>query len=126
MKTQLPAELQSKLAEYQLEGLIQEGFEPLGDSDHARRKSIEARAYTTWIREHGHLSHLGPEDLRTTFVHRHDPNWAPPGPERKSWPPALLGFSTAERALPRGDAWEGANSLFLEPAEDAPPPPEVS
>lgn len=117
----LSSENQTILSEYVLEGLIEDQFQPQGESDREKRRSIEAKAYTTWIRQHPHLCFLPPEELRETFCRRH----TTPEPLE----PAMLSLPVAappiksDRALPRGDAWEAPEP---KPAEDEPPPPEVS
>lgn len=127
-KAPLSPELEARLGTYQIEGLVDADFQPQGDFDHAKRKSIEARAYTNWVVKNATLcANRDVETVRSMFLNRHDPYWIPPEVEVPVFPtatPTIVGFDHAARALPRGDAWEEAESLFPEPAE-VPPPPEV-
>jgi hypothetical protein len=114
------------LETYRLEGLIDEDFKPIGDTNAQIRSSIECRAYVAWIKKNGALcGNHGPETCRSAFQMRHDPQWTMPPIELAPIPetrPAPTGWARPDPVLPRGDAWEGNE---LEPAEDLPPPPEV-
>jgi len=116
------------LETYRLEGLIGEQFKPAGETASQQRSSIEARAYTTWIKRNAELcGNHPPETCRSAFQMRHDPNWSMPPlsvPEMPMASALVAGFSTPRSILPRGDAYEGPEeTLFPEPA-DVPPPQE--
>lgn len=123
-KEPLAPELQALLGEYIAEGLIPSQFQPIGEFDHARRKSIESKAYITWLQKNRDLT-VGRdvEVTRTMFLKRHDRSWDPPPLETLEpliAPEPARGFDTAAASLPKGDAYE-PEDLF---AEDEPPPLE--
>jgi hypothetical protein len=137
-KSNLSLALQLKLDAYRFEGLIVGDFTPQGESEKELRKSIEAMAYTAWLRSHGHLAHLSVEEVRETFAFRNsrpEPPPFEPGPMPIEFTaPAApeKDLTRADRVLPRGDAWEPPNEshkyvIGADPAldEDVPPPPEV-
>lgn len=97
--------VQQLLDGFVADGLIDAGWQPLGDNPHEQTSSIKARAYIAWVRQHAHLAHLSPEDLRTTFLTRHHRSEPPPGsgeaweaPER-----GLTAFDLAVEARRLGD-----------------------
>jgi hypothetical protein len=119
----LSARNQEILDSYIREGLIDGAFIPQGEHDRELLRSIESRAYTTWLDRNRNLCALhGPETCRSAFQMRHNRDWRLPDPVFEPLP--LLAkpapdFTPARSILPRGDAWEP-------PDEDIPPPAEVN
>jgi hypothetical protein len=126
-KEPLSVELQNRMNEYLSEGLIPTNFEPRGESDWERRRSIDSKAYIGWLEKNPERTvGYDVEMARTIFLKRFEPGWVPPPPDPIEPLPELeerapAGFDTAAAALPKGDAWEGGVDLF---AEDVPPPME--
>ena len=126
-KEPLSNELQHRLDEYIAEGLIPTNFEPRGENDWERRRSIDSKAYIGWLEKNGErTTGHDAETTRTIFLKRFEPGWVPPPPDAIEPLPELeerapAGFDTAAAALPKGDAWEGVVDLFV---EDVPPPME--
>lgn len=124
-KEPLSRELQERLDGYISEGLIPTVFEPRGENDWERQRSIDSKAYLAWLEKNrDRTAGYDVETTRTIFLKRFEPGWVPPPIEPLEpfiVPEPGKGFDTAAAALPKGDAWEGGVDLF---AEDVPPPME--
>lgn len=63
-----------KLSAYIGEGLVEPGWRPLGSTARMRLGSIEAKAYTTWIKQVSiDMPIMHPEAYRSAFQQRNDP-----------------------------------------------------
>lgn len=122
----------SRLDTYRLEGLVGDTFQAHGDTENERLSSLEAKAYTTWVKKNAdRCGNHHPETVGSAFLMRHDPSWTWPEFSIGAMPTAAstappAGFSRPDPVLPPGDAYEGPEepaTLFTEPAE-VPPPTE--
>lgn len=122
-------ENQAALDGYVYEGLIEGGWRPVGEDNKQVRKSIEAKAYSAWLRSEQGMRTVGmtPEETREAFLQRGGFTLHGKSPEEQGPSP---GFEAKMRAFMEdpGSQRTGGGLTRIRailPTGDAYLPPEV-